>query len=69
MSSSGRLTTLEFASRKFPFKAAAKKGDDLVMSSLGKYHVLEAPWLPTTTAVGSDVRLYKGQLGACPTFS
>lgn len=61
--SSGSAILFDVTSVKFPFKAAAKNDEALRRSSLGKCHVLVWGPVPTTIAMGSDVRLYDGQTG------
>ena len=62
--SSGSVIVFEVASMKFPFNAAAKNGEALRRSSLGKCHVLVLGPVPTSMAMGSDVRLAHGQTGS-----
>ena len=58
--SSGSAIIFDVASLKFPFKAAAKNDEALRRSSFGKCHVLVKGSVPTTIAIGSDVRLKHG---------
>ena len=62
--SSGSAIIFDVASVKFPSKAAAKNDEALRRSSLGKCHVLAEGPVPTSIAMGSDVRLYNGQTGS-----
>ena len=62
--SSGRAIIFDVASVKSPFKAAAKNGEAFMRRFLGKCHVLVWGSVPTSIAMGSDVRLYNGQTGS-----
>ena len=62
--SSESAIVFEVASLKFPFNAAAKNGEALRRSFLGKCQVLVWGPVPTSIAMGSDVRLYNVQTGS-----